>query len=338
LRELTQPTQLGSEAGKRLDVQPKAAFIEPMLLVRSGELPDGPEWLKELKLDGYRAVAIKSGGTIRLRSRNDNDFNSKYPVVAKALSVLPDETVIDGEIVGLDGSGRPSFNTLQNYGSSKAPIVYYVFDVMALAGKDVMGEPLQSRRMLLERRVMPELAEPIRYSPELPGSVADLVQSVKAQGLEGLIVKRRDSRYEPGERTGAWRKMRVNQGQEFVIGGYTVGGNTFDALIFGHYDGKNLMYAARTRNGFTPRLREDLMKKFRPLETSECPFVNLPEARSGRWGAGLTAAKMADCRWLKPMLVGQFEYVEWTPDDHLRHSRFIGLREDKKALNVVREG
>jgi ATP-dependent DNA ligase len=98
------------------------------------------------------------------------------------------------------------------------------------------------------------------------------------------------------------------------------------------------MYAARTRNGFTPRLRDDLMKKFRPLETSECPFVNLPEARSGRWGAGLTAAKMADCRWLKPMLVGQFEYVEWTPDDHLRHSRFIGLREDKKALNVVREG
>ena len=159
---------------------------------------------------------------------------------------------------------------------------------------------------MLESKVLPKLTEPIRYSPELPGRVADLVQSVKAQGLEGLIAKRRDSQYEPGQRSGAWRKMRVNQGQEFVIGGYTVGGNTFDALIFGYYGGKDLIYVACTRNGFTPRLREDLMKIFRPLETPECPFSNLPESRSGRWGAGLTAAKMNDCRWLTPKLVGQF--------------------------------
>ena len=144
----------------------------------------------------------------------------------------------------LDEFGRPSFNILQNYGSSKAPVIYYIFDLMVLEGNDVMAEPLDSRRALLERHVLPMLAEPIRYSPELPGSVADLVQAVKAQGLEGLVAKRRDSRYEPGARSGAWRKMRINRGQEFVIGGYTVGDSNFDSLIFGYYEGKN---------SFTPR-------------------------------------------------------------------------------------
>jgi bifunctional non-homologous end joining protein LigD len=209
---------------------------------------------------------------------------------------------------------------------------------MILSGNDVMGESLESRRALLEREVLPKLADPIRYSPELRGSVADLVQSVKEQGLEGLVAKRRAGHYEPGQRSGAWRKMRVNRGQEFVIGGYTVGGATFDALIFGYYDSKNLIYAARTRNGFTPKLREELTKKFRGITTDECPFANLPEARSGRWGAGLTAAKMKDCIWLKPVLVGQFEFVEWTSDNHLRHSRFIALRGDWKAGDVRREG
>jgi DNA ligase D-like protein (predicted ligase) len=324
--------------GKGPELKRAAAFIDPMLLLRTTELPDGPEWLRELKFDGYRAVAFKTGGQVHLRSRNDNDFNSRYPAIVKTLAALPDETVIDGEIVALDPSGRPSFNLLQNQGSSKPTIFYYVFDVMFVAGRDVKGETLESRRPLLERDVLPLLPEPIRCSPALPGSTADLVQSVKAQGLEGLVAKRRDSRYEPGERTGAWRKMRVNQGQEFVIGGYTVGGATFDALIFGYYDGKDLIYAARTRNGFTPRLRDDLMKKLLPLERLTCPFANLPELKSGRWGVGLTAAKMADCRWLNPVLVGQFEFVEWTADSHLRHSRFVGLREDREAGNVVREG
>jgi DNA ligase D-like protein (predicted ligase) len=315
----------------------KAGFIEPMLLLRSADLPDDDGWLKELKLDGYRALAIKSGGKVELRSRNDKDFTARYAGVAKALTKLPDETVIDGEIVAVDEGGRPSFNILQNYGSSKAPIFYYVFDLLVLAGEDVMGETLDVRRSLLEERVLHTLADPIRYSPELRGRMADLVQSVKAQGLEGLVAKRRTSIYEPGGRSGAWRKMRINQGQEFVIGGYTVGGSTFDALVYGSYEGEKLIYAARTRNGFTPRLREELMKRFRALETDACPFTNLPEAKSGRWGEGLTAAKMAVCRWLIPTLVAQFEFTEWTPENHLRHSRFIALREDGKPGDVRRE-
>jgi ATP-dependent DNA ligase len=130
--------------------------------------------------------------------------------------------------------------------------------------------------------------------------------------------------------------MRVNAGQEFVIGGYTVGGATFDALVFGYYDRDRLIYAARTRNGFTPALRADLMKKFKTLETKECPFANLPEKKAGGAWASL-AAKMVDCRWLKPVLVGQFEFVNWTEHLHLRHSRFMGLREDQKAKDVRRE-
>jgi ATP-dependent DNA ligase len=157
------------------------------------------------------------------------------------------------------------------------------------------------------------------------------------QGLEGLVAKRRDSRYEPGQRSGAWQKMRVNQGQELVIAGYTPSLKNFDALVIGYYQGGKLMYAARTRNRFTPALRAQLFKKLKPLEIEECPFANLPEKKPGRWSAGLTAVKMEECRWLKPVLVGQFEFVEWTEDAHLRHSRFVGLREDKPAKSVRRE-
>jgi DNA ligase D-like protein (predicted ligase) len=318
------------------DKKAKAKFIEPMLLRRTEKLPEGPDWLCELKLDGYRSLAIKCGGKIQLRSRNNNDFYGRYPGIVKALASMPDETVIDGEVVALDEEGRPSFNSLQNY-SAAAPLHFFIFDLLVLKGKDVMAEPLVKRRDLIEKHVLPKLADPIRYSPILEGSLANLIHSVKEQGLEGLVAKRRDSKYEPGLRSGAWQKMRVNRGQEFVIGGYTIGGVTFDALVFGYYEGDKLLYAARTRNGFTPSLRAGLMKKFKPLETKECPFANLPEKKAGRWGAGLTAAKMADCRWLTPVLVGQFEFVDWTEDAHLRHERFIALRDDKKAKYVRRE-
>jgi bifunctional non-homologous end joining protein LigD len=251
---------------------------------------------------------------------------------------MPDETVVDGEVVATDEAGRPSFHLLQNYGSSKTGLIYYAFDLLVLGSRNVMGEPLETRRRLLEEGVLSKLEEPIRFSPELEADLPTLIRSVKAQGLEGLVAKRRNSRYEPGERSGAWQKMRINRGQDFVIGGYTVGGSSFDALVFGYYEKGELLYAARTRNGFTSAVRADLYKKLKPLEITECPFANLPEKKAGRWGAGLTAAKMEECRWLKPQLVAQFEFVEWTADAHLRHSRFMGLREDKRALDVTREG
>jgi bifunctional non-homologous end joining protein LigD len=165
-----------------------------------------------------------------------------------------------------------------------------------------MGEPLVKRRQLLEKQVLPKLDEPIRYSPILEGSLKDLIRSVKAQRLEGLIANRCDSKYEPGLRSGAWMKMRVNQGQELVIGGYTPSPRNFRC------PGNRLLRRgqthlwARTRNGFTPASRAQFFKKLKPLEISECPFANLREKKAGRWGAGLTAAKMEECRWLKPSL------------------------------------
>jgi bifunctional non-homologous end joining protein LigD len=315
----------------------KATFIEPMLLLRTDALPpDRTRWQYELKFDGYRAVALKTGGTVRLRSRNDNDFSMRYPSIVKGLANLPAETVIDGEVLALDEEGRPSFNRLQNHGS-RVPLVYFVFDVMMLSGRDVTREPLTVRREVLETKILPKLAEPVRYAAALDAALPVLVQSVKAQGFEGLVAKRLDSVYEPGLRSGAWMKMRVNQAQEFVIGGYTIGGDPFDALIFGYYDEGQLIYAARTRSGFTPAKRAQLFRKFKGLETSVCPFVNLPEAKSGRWGAGLTAGKMPRCRWLKPVLVGQFEFLEWTGEHHLRHTKFIALRDDRAASDVRRE-
>lgn len=312
-------------------------FIEPMLLLRTEHLPEGNGWVHELKLDGFRAVAFKSDGKVHLRSRNDKDFNGKDAVIVKALQAMPDETVIDGEIVAFDQSGLPSFSALQNYGSASGLLVYYVFDVMIVGGENVVALPLERRREILEGRVLGKLAEPIRQSPVLEASLADLIQSVKAQGLEGLVAKRRDSRYEPGQRSGAWQKMRVNQSQEFVTGGYTPSDNNLDALIFGYYDGDRLIYIARTRNGFTPSSREQLFRRFKGLETAECLFANLPEARAAGWRVRLTAEKMKDCRWLTPVLVGQFEFLEWTLDNHLRHSRFLQLREGKRARDVGRE-
>jgi bifunctional non-homologous end joining protein LigD len=308
-----------------------------MLLLRTDSLPSGEQWWYELKLDGYRAIAFKRNGAVHLRSRNDNDFNVRYPGVVEALETLPDNTVIDGEVVAFDEEGRPSFSALQNYGASPAPVVYYVFDVMVLAGRDLRREPLETRRALLEKKVLPKLGEPVRYAAPLDAELPVLIQSVKAHGFEGLVAKRCTSVYESGLRTGEWMKMRVNRGQEFVIGGYTRGTKTFDALIFGYYDGDRLIYVARTRNGFTPATRTLLFRKFKGLEMRECPFVNLPEARSGRWGQGLTQAKMAECHWLKPVLVGQFEFLEWTGDNHLRHAKFVGLREDRKTSDVGRE-
>jgi bifunctional non-homologous end joining protein LigD len=309
-----------------------------MLLLPTDRLPDDRErWAYQLKLDGYRAIAFRAGRRVSLRSRNDNDFAPLYPGIVRGLARLPDETVIDGEVVALDDEGRPSFGALQHSAGAGAGVVYYVFDVMVLRGEDLRAEPYAARMARLERSIVPVLREPVRHGGELDASLADLIHSVRLHGFEGLVAKRRDSRYEPARRTGAWQKMRVNRGQPFVIGGYTIGTRTFDALVFGYHEGGRLLYAGRTRSGFTPAARAHLFRMFGELETSACPFANLPEARSGRWGQGLTKAKMAECRWLRPVIVGQFEFVEWTADGHLRHSRFVRLRPDVRARDVKRD-
>jgi len=291
-------------------------------------LPEGPDWEYELKFDGYRALAFKTDRRVWLMSRNGRDFAPLFPALVRALEKLPEDTIIDGEIVALNAAGRPSFNLLQNYQTAAQTIVFYAFDLLVLSGRNLTDTPLQERRELLQTRVMRRLREPIRFSETLNAPLDRVLEAVRSLGLEGVIAKHRRSSYEPGRRPGTWVKFRINPGQELVIGGYTVGGRTFDAILVGYYEGDRLMYAAKVRAGFVPALREALFKLFAALQVDTCPFANLPESHKGRWGEGLTAAEMAECRWLRPELVAQIEFVEWTEANHLRHARFVGLRED----------
>jgi bifunctional non-homologous end joining protein LigD len=170
-------------------------------------LPEGPDWEYEIKFDGNRALGIKSGGRVRLVSRNGNDFSGRFPSVANALSKLPDDSIVDGEIVALDETGRPSFNVLQNYHHSATLLQFYIFDLLHLAGKNLRDRPLDDRRERLRAKVMPLMPEEIRLSETLEAPAAEVVAAVKKQGLEGVIAKRRASLYEPGRRSGP-RKAR----------------------------------------------------------------------------------------------------------------------------------
>jgi len=300
-------------------------------------LPDGAAWEYELEFDGYRALGIKSAGGVMLMSRNEKGFSGRFPRIAKAFEKLVDETIVDGEIIALDESGRPSFKMLQNYNHAGTTLGFYAFDLLHLSGRSLLGWPLNERRELLRTKVMARLPNAIRFSETLDAPAAEVIAAVRAQRLEGAIAKRRDSLYEPGRRSGAWVKLRVNQGQELVIGGYVPSGRNFDSIIVGYYAGRELIYVAQIRNGFVPSVREAVFKRFRGPDTKQCAFANPPQRDRGRWGYGLTADKMLECRWLKPRLVAQIEYAEWTEGDHLRHSKFVALREDKDPRKVRRE-
>jgi ATP-dependent DNA ligase len=165
----------------------------------------------------------------------------------------------------------------------------------------------------------------------------ELLATVRQHGLEGIVAKRRTSTYRSGDRSGDWVKLRANRGQELVIGGYLPSSSTFDSILVGYYQGRDLTYAARIRAGFVPALRQSVFAQFRGLEIGKCPFVNLPERGKGRWGEGLTAEDMEQCRWLKPHLVASIEFLEWTPENRLRHPKFVALRDDREAKEVVRE-
>jgi DNA ligase D-like protein (predicted ligase) len=323
----------GSERSER-SVKTKVGFVEPMLSLPVAKLPEGPAWSYELKFDGYRALGLKANDRIQLLSRNGKNFTKRFTLIAQALEKLPDETVIDGEIVAFDSEGRPSFNVLQNHRSRETELQFYVFDLLILRGKDQTQQPLEKRRELIRTKVIPRLPDSIRYSETLQASPAELIEAVREQGFEGIVAKRRDSLYEPGKRSGAWQKMRVLQTREFVIGGYTLGGRNFDGILVGYYEGRELVYVAKVHAGFTPAVRDAVFKRFGGFETNRCPFANLPETRRVQWGEGLTVEQMEKCRWLKPRLVATIEYLEWTAANHLRHARFAGLAENAGILRT----
>jgi bifunctional non-homologous end joining protein LigD len=319
----------------------KPAFVEPMKALLIEELPKGPDWIYELKFDGVRALAIKDNRDVKLVSRSGKDLGSKYHELLETLIKLPaKKAVLDGEIVALDEKGRSSFQLLQSYqmaGARKPPLFYYVFDLINLDGKDLTAVPLYQRKAMLETLVA-KVSSAVRFSPSIRADSARLMREMKARGLEGLIAKRRDSKYEPGRRSGAWVKFKWTNEQEFVIGGYTQPKGTrthFGALLVGYYKKSKLLFAAKVGTGFDQELLESLYNKFKKLIRPECPFANLPEKRPG--SSGLSGAEMRRCTWLEPKLVCQVRFAEWTRDNHLRQPAFLGLREDKDPKEVDRE-
>ena len=265
-------------------------------------------------------------------------MGAKFPEVKEGVA---QDAVIDGEIVALDDKGRSSFQLLQGFdiGLVKPPIVFYAFDLLRLNGKDLQNLPIEERKAKLEE-LLKKPPGVIRYSVSLTNKIEELLSRAQELGLEGLIGERSGSRYETGRRTGAWVKIKLYQEQEFVIGGYTEPEGSrkyFGALLVGFYEGKSFKFAGRVGTGFSEKLLRSLLDDLQKIRVESCPFNNLPAPGRNRWDQGLTAAEMKRCRWVKPAMVCQVKFTEWTRDDRLRQPVFLGLREDKNASEVVRE-
>ena len=320
----------------------KPQFIEPMKARLVDEPPKHGDWLYELKFDGIRAMAIKNDRKVSLVSRNGNKLDGRFPEIVEAVKNLPvREYVIDGEVVALDEDGRSSFQLLQGLEMEgrKAPLRFYVFELLQLDGKSLLGLPLEQRKQVLAK-ICENVGDPIRYSGEISGDVKSLLAEVKRRGLEGLIGKQRNSVYEPGRRSGTWIKLKCINEQEFVIGGYTPPAGSrkyFGAILVGYYEIGKLRFAGKVGSGFTEKSLSMLHKKFRGEEQDDCPFVDLPSKQGGEWVQGITPSMMKKMHWVNPTFVAEIKFAEWTRDQKLRQPVFLGMREDKAATEVKRE-
>jgi bifunctional non-homologous end joining protein LigD len=317
-------------------------FIEPMKAALHAAPPAGHDWIYEIKFDGFRTLAYADGDNVRLLSRNEKSFDDKFPEIAGAVRDLKlDDAVLDGEIVALDDKGVSSFQLLQAFelGEQRPAIYLYVFDLLRLEGNDLRQQTLIDRKTQLEH-LLANHSGLVRYSASLGDSPGPLLKQAQKLGLEGLIGKRKDSTYETGRRSGSWIKLKLHREQEFVIGGFTDPEGArkhFGALLLGFYEDKKLQFCGKVGTGFNDKSLRHLHEQFAGIADKNCPFVNLPESRTGRYGAGVTAAEMKRCHWLKPNTVCQVKFSEWTRDAKLRQPVFLGMREDKNAHDVIRE-
>src|SRR5438874_5062341 len=320
----------------------KPQFIEPMKARLVDEPPNHGDWLYELKFDGIRAMAIKNDRKVSLVSRNGNKLDGRFPEIVEAVKNLPvREYVIDGEVVALDEDGRSSFQLLQGLEMEgrKAPLRFYVFDLLLLDGKSLLGLPLEQRKQVLAK-ICENVGDPIRYSGEISGDVKSLLAEVKRRGLEGLIGKQRNSVYEPGRRSGTWIKLKCINEQEFVIGGYTPPAGSrkyFGAILVGYYEIGKLKFAGKVGSGLTAGSLAMLHKKFREEEREDCPFVNLPSKHGGEWVQGITPSMMKKMHWVNPKFVAQINFAEGTLAGNLGDPVFLATSEAKEATRAGRE-
>ena len=299
----------------------KLQFVTPMKAVLSAERPSSDDgWVFERKLDGIRCLAVKSGGSTRLFSRNELSLNGRFPDLAEALDADPaDDLVVDGEAVAFVGE-RDTFAGLAR---GRAKVFFYAFDVLFESGEDVRDLPLTARRARLEKAL--RWKGPLRVTEQVTGEGAQLLSQACADGWEGLIAKRVDSVY-ASKRSKDWLKLKCTREQELVIGGFTApqGSRTdLGALLVGHFEGDRLRYAGKVGTGFARDTLRDLAARLGPLVRDTPPFDDegLPRRAT----------------WVEPELVAQVAFTEWTGDGRLRHPAFLGLRFDKPAREVVRE-
>lgn len=252
------------------------AFIEPMQVAPVRELPDSGNWAYEVKFDGYRCLAAKRSSGVTLWSRRGNGFTTRFPEIAHACEKLPTDTLIDGEVIVVDENGRCSFNALQN-NQPKGHVQLYVFDILVYCGRSVLRLPIEERRQLLADALR-KVEYPVILSTPFDVKPAELIRAAKELEFEGVVAKRKGSLYEPGERSGAWVKYKINRSQEFVIGGYTLG-NPFDALIVGCYEGGKLQYVGKVRNGYVPHVRKAMFPYMQQITVDKCRLRIYP--RSG---------------------------------------------------------
>jgi bifunctional non-homologous end joining protein LigD len=298
---------------------PLPDFVEPMKATLVDSMPTG-SWIYEIKLDGYRALALRGGNQTRILSRNQKDLGKKFQIIADSIAGLAVQF-----LQGFDmGFVRP-------------PIVFYAFDLLRLNGQDLRGLPIEERKAKLAA-LLKTSPPAIRYSASFSQNIDQLLTKVRELGLEGLIGKRVGSKYD-SKRSGAWVKIKLYRQSSFVIGGYTqpVGERKhLGALLVGVYDKGKLKFAGRVGTGFSEKLLKLLSTELNKIAVKDCPFDNLPATGRGL-DPGLTAAEMKRCVWVKPIVICEVKFTEWTRDDRLRQPVFLGLREDKSPTDVVRE-
>lgn len=295
-----------------------------MLATLTRDYFSDPDWVYEPKLDGIRCLTFKKGSSVRLLSRNKLDLTGSYPKVTAAIAAHEGDFIIDGELAAMQGD-RTSFGLLQQARRDIVPVVYFVFDVLFADGRDVTKLNLLERKAILQKTL--QWRKPLSFVSHIAEDGVAYLDEACRKGWEGLIAKRAAAPYTKG-RSKDWLKFKCSNEQEMVIGGYTdpQGARSgFGALLVGYHDGKDLHYAGKVGTGFNERTLRELLAEMEPLEQDESPFAGKPPLRKG-------------VHWLKPKLVAQVGFAEWTGDGRLRHPRFIGLRRDKKPREVVREG
>jgi bifunctional non-homologous end joining protein LigD len=321
--------QLKNISGARKTAMPE--FVSPQLATLVKEAPKGKEWLHELKFDGYRLLCHLQRGHVRLWTRNQKDWTDKFPNVVKALQTLRVQSaILDAEVVAMDASGRSSFQMLQQaiHKTGGRGLVLEVFDLIYIEGFNIQRTPLVERKRILETVIasVPK-HDVLRYSDHVEGNGPKFLQQACDFGIEGIVSKLADSLYE-STRTHSWQKVKCLRRQEFVIAGYTLSdkGLPFSSLVLGVYEKGKLIYAGRVGTGFSNKLRAELKKTLDRIARPAKPFAEIPRDPDLRRAV-----------WTEPKLVGEVEFSEWTNDNVIRHPSFQGLREDKKATEVVRE-